>query len=208
MERFENKKVLIVGIGRTGFNLIHFFNNLKCEIRVTDIKPIFDLNKAVKKVKKINPVPAMTFGEHRDEDFLEADVIVYSSSVNPELPQLELARKGGREVYSEFSLANKLCRKEAVKTFWRAKKKFSGLGTPVLLAGLMLANLLFSTNSSSRKSPPCPGGLRQRETRSREFAICPADRSSFWIRLASTRARQSWTRPWLKLPCGLTATST
>lgn len=114
MERFKGKKILIVGIGKTGFNLINFFNTVGCEIRVTDIKPIFDLNKAVKKLKRVNPNPLMTFGEHRDEDFLEADVIVYSSSVNPELPQLELARKNGREVYSEFALANKLCRKPII----------------------------------------------------------------------------------------------
>jgi UDP-N-acetylmuramoylalanine--D-glutamate ligase len=114
MERYRNKKVLIVGIGRTGFTLINFFNRLECDIKVTDIKPIFDLNKAVKKLKKITPNPQMTFGEHRDDDFLEADVIVYSSSVNPELPQLELARQKGKEVYSEFAFANRLCKKPVI----------------------------------------------------------------------------------------------
>ncbi|OFZ14313.1 MAG: UDP-N-acetylmuramoylalanine--D-glutamate ligase [Bdellovibrionales bacterium GWA2_49_15] len=114
MDRFRGKKILVVGIGRTGFALINFFNSLGCEIRVTDIKPIFDLNKAVKKLKRIEPSPAMTFGEHKDDDFLEADVVVYSSAVNPELPQLELARKSGKEVYSEFALANKLCRRPII----------------------------------------------------------------------------------------------
>ena len=114
MERFEGKKVLIVGIGKTGFNLINFFNTLNCEIIITDIKPIFDLNKAVKKLKKINPVPKMTFGEHKESDFLESDIVVYSSGVNPDLPQLEMARTAGKEVYSEFSLANRLCRKKII----------------------------------------------------------------------------------------------
>ncbi len=114
MNRFKNKKILIVGVGKTGFALINFFNKLDCSIRVTDIKPIFDLNKAIKKIKKINPTPGMTFGEHRNEDMLEADVIVYSSSIDPNLPQLELARRSGREVYSEFALANKLCRKPII----------------------------------------------------------------------------------------------
>lgn len=114
MDRFRNRKVLIVGIGRTGFKLINFFNDLDCEIRVTDIKPIFDLNKAVKKLKKINPPIQMTFGEHREEDFLDAEVIVYSSAVNPDMPHLELARQNGKEVYSEFGLANKLCRKPII----------------------------------------------------------------------------------------------
>lgn len=114
MERLKNKKILIVGIGKTGFTLINFFNSLECSIRVTDIKPIFDLNKAVKKLKKVTPALQMTFGEHRDEDFLDADVVVYSSSVDPEMPQLELARQNGKEVYSEFALANKLCRKPII----------------------------------------------------------------------------------------------
>lgn len=114
MERLKNKKVLIVGIGRTGFTLMNFFNRLECSIRVTDIKPIFDLNKAVKKLKRIEPAPEMTFGEHKDDDFLEADIIVYSSAVDPNLPQLELARSRGKEVYSEFGLANKLCKKPVI----------------------------------------------------------------------------------------------
>jgi UDP-N-acetylmuramoylalanine--D-glutamate ligase len=114
MERYKGKKVLIVGIGKTGFTLINFFNRLECEIRVTDIKPIFDLNKQVKKLKKVKPAVQLTFGEHRDEDFLDADVIVYSPSVDPNLPQLELARQHGNEVYSEFALANKLCRKPII----------------------------------------------------------------------------------------------
>ncbi|MCO4792931.1 MAG: UDP-N-acetylmuramoyl-L-alanine--D-glutamate ligase [Bacteriovoracaceae bacterium] len=114
MERFKNKKILIVGVGRTGFKLINFFNQLECHIRVTDIKPIFDLNKAVKKLKKIKPALEMSFGEHREEDFLDADVVVYSSSVNPDMAQLELARSNGKEVYSEFALANLLCRKPII----------------------------------------------------------------------------------------------
>ena len=110
LDDYKNKKVLIVAIGRTGFALINFFNNLECDIKVTDIKPMFNLNKAIKKLKRIKPTPQSCFGEHREEDFLEADVIIYSSSVSPELPQLELARKNGKEVLSEFQLANKLCK--------------------------------------------------------------------------------------------------
>src|SRR5690606_14432719 len=114
MERYAGKKVLIVGLGKTGFALINLFNQYNCEIKVTDIKPIFDLNKAVKRLKKINPNPSMTLGEHKDDDFLSADVIVFSSSVDPKLPQLEKAREHGKEVYSEFSFAYHMCKKPIV----------------------------------------------------------------------------------------------
>ena len=80
MEKYKGKKVLVVGLGKTGFALIHLFTQWGCEIKVTDIKPIFDLNKQVKRLKKINPTPTMTLGEHKDEDFIDADIIVYSSS--------------------------------------------------------------------------------------------------------------------------------
>ena len=114
MDQYRGKKVLIVGLGKTGFALINIFNQFECQIKVTDIKPIFDLNKPVKRLKKIKPQPQMTLGEHRDEDFLEADVIVYSESVNPNLPQLVKAREHGREVYSEFAFAYKHCDKPVI----------------------------------------------------------------------------------------------
>lgn len=114
MEKYRGKKVLVVGLGKTGFALINIFNQFDCHIKVTDIKPIFDLNKAVKRLKKIQPTPQMTLGEHRDEDFIEADIIVYSSSVNPNMPQLVKAREHGREVYSEFAFAYANCNKPVI----------------------------------------------------------------------------------------------
>lgn len=114
MERYRGKKVLIVGIGKTGFSLIKFFNQIECEIKVTDLRPIFDLNKAVKRLKKINPQPSMTFGEHKEEDFINAEVVVYSNGVNPDLPQLESARRAGREVYSEFAFALRFMKKPII----------------------------------------------------------------------------------------------
>jgi UDP-N-acetylmuramoylalanine--D-glutamate ligase len=116
VEEFKNKKVLIVGLGKTGFKLIHFFNALGCEIKFTDIKPFHELHKQIKKLKKIfvNPMDTGTFGMHANEDFEEADIVVYSSSVHPELPQLEKARSLGKLVFSEFALGNHLCDKEKV----------------------------------------------------------------------------------------------
>lgn len=114
MENFKGKKVLVVGLGKTGFALINLFNQLGCEIKVTDIKPIFDLNKQVKRLKKITPNPTMTLGEHREEDFTSADVVVYSSSVDPNMPQLRAAREQGREVYSDFAFAYANCKKPII----------------------------------------------------------------------------------------------
>ncbi len=114
MKDLNNKKVLIVGVGKICLSFINFFNKYNCNIKVTDIKPIFDLNKIVKKLKRIEPQPIMVFGEHREEDFLEADIIIYHSSVNPNLPQLEIARKANKEVYSEFAFSNTLCDKPII----------------------------------------------------------------------------------------------
>ena len=114
MEKYRGKKVLIVGVGKTGFALINLFNQFGCEIKVTDIKPIFDLNKAVKRLKKVNPTPGMTLGEHKEDDFTSADIVVYSSSVDPNLPQLQRAREAGREVYGEFAFAYANCDKPVI----------------------------------------------------------------------------------------------
>ena len=114
MEKYKGKKVLVVGLGKTGFALINLFTQWGCDIKVTDIKPIFDLNKQVKRLKKITPTPAMTLGEHKDEDFIEADIIVYSSNVDPHLTQLRVAREHGRSVYSDFAFAYENCHKPIV----------------------------------------------------------------------------------------------
>jgi UDP-N-acetylmuramoylalanine--D-glutamate ligase len=114
MEKYNGKKVLVIGLGKTGFALINLFNTFKCEIRVTDIKPIFDLNKPVKRLKKVTPTPAMTLGEHKLEDFLAADIIVYSESVDPNMPQLQAAREAGKAVYSEFAFAYENCDKPVI----------------------------------------------------------------------------------------------
>jgi UDP-N-acetylmuramoylalanine--D-glutamate ligase len=114
MEKYKGKKVLVVGLGKTGFALVNLFNQWECEIKVTDIKPIFDLNKQVKRLRKISPTPTMTLGEHKDEDFIEADIIVYSSSVDPSLPQLKVAKEHGRQVYSDFAFAYENCDKPII----------------------------------------------------------------------------------------------
>ena len=114
MEKYRGKKVVVVGLGKTGFALINLFNSFGAELKVTDIKPIFDLSKPVKRLKKMNPTPQMTLGEHRDEDFLGSDLIVYSSSVDPNLPQLQRAREHGKEVHSEFSFAYVNCGKPVI----------------------------------------------------------------------------------------------
>src|SRR5690606_30740825 len=114
MEKYKGKKVLIVGLGKTGFALINLFTQWGCQIRVTDIKPIFDLNKQVKRLKKIVPTPAMTFGEHRVEVYVEADFIIYSSSVDRRLPHLNAEKDHGGEVYSDFAFAYKNCEQPIV----------------------------------------------------------------------------------------------
>ncbi len=114
IDKYKRKKILIVGLGKTGFSLIHLFNKYDCDIKVTDIKPIFDLNKQVKRLKRISPVPSMTLGEHKNEDFLEADLIIYSPSVDYNLPQLKVAREYGKEVYSEFGFAYRICDKPII----------------------------------------------------------------------------------------------
>jgi UDP-N-acetylmuramoylalanine--D-glutamate ligase len=114
MEKYKGKKVLVIGLGKTGFALVNLFTQWGCDIKVTDIKPIFDLNKQVKRLKKINPTPMMTLGEHKDEDFIEADIVVYSSCVDPNLAQLNVAREHGRQVYSDFAFAYENCSKPIV----------------------------------------------------------------------------------------------
>ena len=48
LDKYKNKKVLIVGLGSAAFSYISVFKELHCSIKITDIRHIFDLNKSSK----------------------------------------------------------------------------------------------------------------------------------------------------------------
>lgn len=97
----KNKKVVVVGFGKTGQALCDFLLEKQSMVTVSDKKPESQLeNVDIYKEKGVH----FDTGAHRLELFLEADLVVLSPGVPP-LPEILAARDKGIKVISEIELA-------------------------------------------------------------------------------------------------------
>jgi UDP-N-acetylmuramoylalanine--D-glutamate ligase len=102
------KRVLVVGLARTGVVTSLFSAGYGATVTATDEKPESQLAEAAARLRAAGVT--VELGGHRPEIFLEQDLIVVSPGVPAKLPQLEAARAKGILVWSEIELAWRLLR--------------------------------------------------------------------------------------------------
>ncbi|MFB0565678.1 MAG: UDP-N-acetylmuramoyl-L-alanine--D-glutamate ligase [Candidatus Aminicenantaceae bacterium] len=100
----EGKKVLVVGLGRTGEALCCFLLKRKAKIKISEKKSPAELGHTTHlwKEKGIE----IEAGGHNLKSFLDADLIVVSPGVPP-IPELKTAGEKGVKIISEIELAYK-----------------------------------------------------------------------------------------------------
>lgn len=141
---FKNKKVLIMGLGLLGGGVgsARFFANLGAKVTVTDLKSKEKLFLSIKKLANL-PINYV-FGDHREKDFLAADLIIRNPDVLPSSPYLEIARKHKIPIEMAESFFVKNCPSLVIGiTGSRGKSTVASLvahilkeaGLPVFLAG-------------------------------------------------------------------------
>jgi UDP-N-acetylmuramoylalanine--D-glutamate ligase len=99
----QGKRVLVVGLARTGVVTSLFSAGYGAIVTATDEKPESDLAEVAAKLRAAGV--ELEFGVPSQATFLEQDLIVLSPGVPAKLPQLELARSRGIPVWSEIELA-------------------------------------------------------------------------------------------------------
>lgn len=102
------KRVLVVGLARTGLVTALFSAGYGAKVTATDEKPEAELTEVATKLREAGV--KVELGGHRPEIFAEQDLIVLSPGVPAKLPQLEEARAHGIPVWSEIELAWRLLR--------------------------------------------------------------------------------------------------
>jgi UDP-N-acetylmuramoylalanine--D-glutamate ligase len=100
----ENKKVLIVGLARTGAAVARFVTARGGIVTITDMKSEVALAPYLEKLADL-PV-RYELGGHSEELFTGADLVVVSPGVPMDLPHLLAAERAGRPVLSEIELAH------------------------------------------------------------------------------------------------------
>ena len=96
------KKVLVVGLGRSGVAAARLCAARGAQVTVTDKQPAEALTAAL---AQLPTAAKQELGGHRVETFLASDIIVLSPGVPP-LPEVEAARQRGASITGELELAS------------------------------------------------------------------------------------------------------
>jgi len=125
----RDKRVLVVGLGRSGIAAARLCASRGARVTVTDRRPAGDLGPAQ---AELPPEIARELGGHRRETFLGADLVVLSPGV-PEIPELAAARAAGVTITGELELASRFVSSTLV-----AITGTNGKSTTTTLVGEML----------------------------------------------------------------------
>ncbi len=103
----KGKRILIVGLKRSGFGSALVLSKLGADVLVTDTQPEGMLREYIERLPQGVKVRV---GGHEEEDFLNADMIVLSPGVRSDMEYLRKAEEKGIEVIGEVELAYRLIR--------------------------------------------------------------------------------------------------
>jgi UDP-N-acetylmuramoylalanine--D-glutamate ligase len=104
----EGKKVLVVGLARSGVAVVRLAASRGAMVVANDIKPESEIRETADELRKLGVM--LSLGSHPESLFLNADLIVLSPGVPADLEPLELARGAGIEIISEPELAGRFLR--------------------------------------------------------------------------------------------------
>jgi len=104
----DGKKVLVVGLARTGIGVARFLAGQRAQVIGTDIQSADELGPYLSEITGLNV--GTELGEHRIETFLNSDLIVVSPGVPLGIEPIAAAREKGIEVISEIELACRFIR--------------------------------------------------------------------------------------------------
>lgn len=99
----KGKKVLVVGLARTGLATAKFLATQGAVVSTTEVRPKEEMGEAINALEGIHI--QTEWGGHRTETFLKSDLIVVSPGVDLNLEPIQEARRKGVQVISELELA-------------------------------------------------------------------------------------------------------
>ena len=110
-EYFKNKKITVLGLGLHGggIGIVKFLANHGAKVIVTDLKTKEQLAKSLEKLKGIKNVEYV-LGQHRNENFTNADMVIKNPCVPWTSPHIKLALCSNIPVEIDSSIFFKLCK--------------------------------------------------------------------------------------------------
>ena len=103
--KLNDRKILVVGLARTGVSCARFLASRGARVTVTDMRGKLDLARQLADLSGLEI--ALELGCHDERIFVNSDLIVVSPGVPRDLPQLVAAQNSGVEIVSEIELASR-----------------------------------------------------------------------------------------------------
>jgi UDP-N-acetylmuramoylalanine--D-glutamate ligase len=128
----EGKRVLVVGLGKSGIASALFLADRGARVAVSDTKSEEELHHEIPQLLDRGVV--VEAGYHNERTFKEQELIVISPGVPSDVPQLEQARRAGIPVIGEVELAARYLKGQIV-----AITGSNGKTTTTTLAGEIIA---------------------------------------------------------------------
>ena len=171
----RGKRVLAVGLARTGVATAFFCAARGAQMTATDARPESELRETVSKLRDAGV--RCELGAHADDLFLSQDLIVPSPGVPADMPQLLVARKGGVTIWSEIELAFRFLSGRLIGITGS-----NGKTTTTSLLEHILRSAGYSTILAGNIGTPLISGVEG----SHDDSVTVAELSSFQLELTET----------------------
>jgi UDP-N-acetylmuramoylalanine--D-glutamate ligase len=110
---FYEKKIIVVGLARSGVGAANLLASLGAKVTVTDTKGPQHLDAFI---KALDPAVSLALGNHPPQLFESADLIVISPGVPPDIGPLTVARRKGIKIIGELELAYQVLHSGVLKS--------------------------------------------------------------------------------------------
>ena len=101
----KDKKILIVGLGKTGVSLAKFLTKYEAQVTVTDHKSKPELSNQLDQLEGYTNIK-FELGSHSPKTFIAQDLVILSPGVAPHLKIFEYARQQGVKITGEFEFVS------------------------------------------------------------------------------------------------------
>ncbi len=108
-EDLKNKRITVMGLGlnKGGLGVARFLAKAGAKILVTDLKTEEELEPSLEKLKSLDV--KYILGRHREEDFINTDMVIQNPAVPHNSKYLKIARKHKIPIKTDLDLFFQLC---------------------------------------------------------------------------------------------------
>lgn len=103
VSELKDKRVLVVGLARSGVSMVRFLTESGSQVTVSDHKSKAELSPSLEQIADLEI--QYDLGGHTPKVFLQQDLIILSPGVPPNLKIFDYARSHGVQVTGEFEFA-------------------------------------------------------------------------------------------------------